>query len=612
LLLAALAASGTHTGAVARAAETTAVLPPAEVTGFAVPEAPPGRMSLGPEGQIWISLESWPMIDRLNTEGVPTATFPTPSLAGPFPMPFGNPEALPEISEPQDVATGADGNVWFTDTGRTSKGLNLIGRMTTTGAAHDYVVPQVESGALEYSAVNSIVAGPDGAMWFTGTQGIEFHHLGGTGFVGRISTGGHIEQFVVPTDSEPEVPSSSPREMIVGPGGNLWFADRQTNVDDQPLIGRVIPSTGAITEFPLTYNGTPLDSIALGADGNIWFTRGEATVGKMTPNGGITEFPVHPAGEPLGSLALGPDGDMWFGDGPAALGRIDPAGNVTRFTGAATGSESPSNLLAVGGQLWYRDGIAQVTRLIVPLTPRSAAPPQLVGRARVGEVMTLGGESWANSPEAVSHQWLLCDAAGGQCLPLSGATAPSLTIPPGAAGHRLAVASTATNVAGVAAAQSAPSAIVEAAPTPGQVVQGSTTQAAPLVGGALTWRFQVGLRFTRVASLVLRGVAAGASVEVRCQGRGCPFASVGVRRSGRVLLACRHGHCRRHRAAAGEYPLAWLLGGAGIRPGATLSVRAVRDGSVGKEFDFRIRRGASPRVRISCLAPGTSKPTGPC
>ncbi len=64
------------------------------------------------------------------------------------------------------------------------------------------------------------------------------------------------------------------------------------------------------TEFPLPTPGASPFSIALGSDGNVWFTEVNGNkIGKITPDGAITEFPWH--GLP-GGMTAGPDGALWF------------------------------------------------------------------------------------------------------------------------------------------------------------------------------------------------------------------------------------------------------------------------------------------------------------
>jgi virginiamycin B lyase len=74
------------------------------------------------------------------------------------------------------ITTGPDGNLWFTDTG-----TNAIGRMTPGGAVTTFAIPT--PGSIPYR----ISAGPDGALWFVEGAGNK---------IGRVSVAGAV---VVPT-----------------------------------------------------------------------------------------------------------------------------------------------------------------------------------------------------------------------------------------------------------------------------------------------------------------------------------------------------------------------------------------------------------------------------
>jgi virginiamycin B lyase len=91
--------------------------------------------------------------------------------------------------------------------------------------------------------------------------------------VGRINaTTFSIDEFTVPT------PASGPNAIALGPDGNLWFTESNAN-----QIGRVT-ATGAFTEFAVpTANASP-QSITAGPDGNVWFTEWKGlNVGRISP-----------------------------------------------------------------------------------------------------------------------------------------------------------------------------------------------------------------------------------------------------------------------------------------------------------------------------------------
>ena len=77
------------------------------------------------------------------------------------------------------------------------------------------------------SVPSEIVAGPDGDLWFTETQGNK---------IGRITPGGFFDEFLLP--------GHGPRGIAVGSDGNLWFTELGNK------IGR-ITAAGEITEFSI-------------------------------------------------------------------------------------------------------------------------------------------------------------------------------------------------------------------------------------------------------------------------------------------------------------------------------------------------------------------------
>jgi hypothetical protein len=77
-------------------------------------------------------------------------------------------------------------------------------------------------------------------------------------------------------------------------------------------IGRITPG-GVVTGFPVpTVNGS-LGGITAGPDGNLWFTEfQESRLGRITPSGAITEFPLPTPGSGPLHITSGPDGNLWF------------------------------------------------------------------------------------------------------------------------------------------------------------------------------------------------------------------------------------------------------------------------------------------------------------
>ncbi|MBE2316452.1 putative metal-binding motif-containing protein [Solirubrobacter sp. CPCC 204708] len=121
------------------------------------------------------------------------------------------------------------------------------------------------------------------------------------------------------------------------------------------------------------------------------------------------------------------------------------------------------------------------------------------------------------------------------------------------------------------------------------------TDALPRVDATIANAWEWSSRTTRNTSLKVRGAPAGARLELRCAGRGCPFS---VRRftSKGGTLDLRRQYFRRAR----------------FRVGATLEIRILVPGHVAKVARFTMRRGKRPLTGYLCLPPGATKPTRTC
>jgi alpha-tubulin suppressor-like RCC1 family protein len=125
------------------------------------------------------------------------------------------------------------------------------------------------------------------------------------------------------------------------------------------------------------------------------------------------------------------------------------------------------------------------TAIVKPAAPKSneSEPPTITGAAppEKGAALTAHPGGWTPEATSYSYKWLRCEAGGGECTAISGATATTYT-PVGAdVGHRLAVEVRASNEGGWDHATSAPTEVV-ATPTPS--VSLIEPHVGPLGGGA--------------------------------------------------------------------------------------------------------------------------------
>jgi streptogramin lyase len=237
-----------------------------------------------------------------------------------FPLPTAG-------SPPVSIVAGPDGNLWFTETG----GIDKIGRITTGGTITEFPLPTCCNAAA------GIAVGPDGNLWFTEYDGNK---------IGRITTAGLITEFAAPH-------FASPAGIVAGPDGNLWFAENDGN-----SIGR-ITTGGVITEFPIPTGRSGPGWIVAGPDGNLWFTELDGKrIGRITTAGVITEFPIPAASGAPRSITAGPDGNLWFTEDANKIGRITTAGIITEFP-ISTPSSQPAGITAgPDGAMWFTESAA--------------------------------------------------------------------------------------------------------------------------------------------------------------------------------------------------------------------------------------------------------------
>jgi uncharacterized repeat protein (TIGR01451 family) len=343
---------------------------------------------------------------RLQVEGLESRCLLSATI-NEFPVPTSD-------SNPTDIVTGPDGNLWFTE----SLG-NKIGEINPTShAIVEFPVPTAGSEP------NGITAGPDGNLWFTEFDGNK---------IGQINPTTHaIAEFAVPTSL------AEPREIAPGPDGNLWFTEELSN-----KIGQINPVTHAIVEFTIPTTDSSPEAITSGLDGNLWFTEGTGNkIGQINPTThAITEFPVPTSGSlPLG-ITVGPDGKLWFTEENGnKVGQIDPATHAVTEFAVPTASSLPNHITAGSdGNLWFTErGVRQIgtisptTHAVAEFsTPTSGSSPDGITAGPDGNVWftELGGKIGQAVPSAPSGAPdLALSGSAPSAVKLGGSVTDTLTV----------------------------------------------------------------------------------------------------------------------------------------------------------------------------------------
>jgi virginiamycin B lyase len=247
---------------------------------------------------------------------------------------------------PQFIIAGPDGALWFTEY-TSDNSADKIGRISTAGVVtSEYTVPSPFSGpGVYWLRVGGITAGPDGALWFS-----KYYNCCGPnegtlvfGGIGRITTAGVLSDYGRFT-------GDGSFGITASPDGALWFTD-------YGKIGR-ITTAGVLTEYTIpTLNSAP-QFITAGPDGALWFTEytqvpnSTSKIGRITTAGVITEYALpnnaHAScgfctpNAALGDITTGPDGALWFtevGTLTQGGGTNTSGGKIGRITTAGVVTE---------------------------------------------------------------------------------------------------------------------------------------------------------------------------------------------------------------------------------------------------------------------------------
>jgi len=217
---------------------------------------------------------------------------------------------------------------------------------------------------------------------------------------------------------------------------------------------------------------------------------------------------------------------------------------------------------------------------VFPVAPSNVTPPTITGNAREGELLTLNPGTWTGSdPISYNYGWARCSP---DCRPV--ATTQRYRVTGTDVGSQLAAVVSARNAIGtanvtlrtgaVAAKVASTTRLKRLSPFPLMLIDG-----------------RVAGRTTSISTLRLRRVPGGATIGIRCTGRGCPFrrSTVKVRKGKSRTVALRRLQRR-------------------MRAGTTVVITVRKGNTLGKYIRLRFRRGSAPARVDRCVAPKSSKP----
>ena len=330
----------------------------------------PQEVAVGADGNLWY------------TDGASGVyTFSTTNLAAvPCPSSPQSPAVGCAVSDnavaPTGIVAGPDGALWFTQSegGNPRDGRSYfqasIGRLTTSGAYSAYPVP---ASASSVPGLDAITAGPNGNLWFTETA------IARIGEITPKPASPVIHEFALPAGDRLATgvgsPVTSADTIAARPGNDIWFTEQGSNA-----IGVMSTSGALLKKFTVPNSNlspTPL-GITEGANATMWFTENGANqVASITADGKITLYPLPSAASGQQSIVYGPDGNLWFTEN-TGVASIDPStGKVTVYR-AHTADPGPVGI-AVGPDctsIWFTESSADILGRVAPVPNATGCKPR--------------------------------------------------------------------------------------------------------------------------------------------------------------------------------------------------------------------------------------------
>jgi streptogramin lyase len=317
---------------------------PLTPTKYTIPtsgSAPTG-ITAGSDGNLWFTESAGGKIGRITPAGTITEPMGATGLPG-----------------PTVISPGVKNMLWFTESAAVGELALPNGTVTQS--------PTLPGGDIHRPG--GVAVDSQGNAWVTIAQTVTTPLIAELDNGRWTPTGGSLASGALP------------ESIVAGPDGNIWFAEVGADKIGRLNPGSTPPSSAVITLFTPPVSGT-LGNIVVGPDGNLWTgslgtVANASAVLRITPAGVITRFAL-PGGSTANPdvIAVGPDGELWLAGG-GGLTSLTTAGAFTGYPGILPAADAISSIYTDPGAadaLWLTDQTAG-TIYRVPLQPPAPPPP---------------------------------------------------------------------------------------------------------------------------------------------------------------------------------------------------------------------------------------------
>jgi virginiamycin B lyase len=290
----------------------------------------------------------------------PAAAQPAGPTMQEYPVPSG--------SHPHDVASAADGGVWFT-----AQTAGYLGRLEPASGQ----VQQIPLG--RGSAPHGVIVGPDGAPWVTD---------GGLNAIVRVDPGsGAVQTFPLTAGRRADLNTAT-----FDRSGALWFTGQNG------IYGRLDPASGEVRTFEAPRGPGPYGMTTTPAGGVFYASLAGSHIARVDLETGQAA-PIDPPTPAQGARRVWSDshGVVWVSEWNAGqLGRYDPRTDEWREW-KLPGGHPQAYAVYVDDQdvVWLSDWGSNAIVRFDPQTEAFDSYPFTNGYAAVRQINGRPGEVWA-------------------------------------------------------------------------------------------------------------------------------------------------------------------------------------------------------------------------
>jgi hypothetical protein len=388
----------------------------------------------------------------------------------------GGPATQAAINNPRGVAPMPDGGFIFPDTNNQRvRRVWPDGTITTVAGngVQGFSGDGGQATAAEFSIPFAVAPTPDGGFLVIDAQNQRIRKVSAAGIVTTVAgngIGGYAGDGGPATSAE----IWNPHNLAAMSDGSFLIADASNNRVRLVAADGTISTVFGTGTAGYSGDGGPAvnaqlsvpKAVAVTSGGNILVADEQNSMvrfaGTLVQPSNATAPTM--SGDPNVNQTLTGTSGTWSGTGPtfayqwrrcdgSGAACVDIAGATAKTYTVTAGDQGTTIRIQVtaSNSAGVSTSTSSQSSLVgaPPTAPANTGLPVISGTPTNGQTLTTSDGTWSGTtPITFSYQWRRCNASGGSCAPIAGATSKSYTLVSGDVGSTIRASVTATNAAG--------------------------------------------------------------------------------------------------------------------------------------------------------------------